>query len=559
MLAPAALLADEPASADAFVLTPASGDAVGGLGAPSAATPRLPHGVHFRDGRYFQDLCGHGWLQCMGRRVLPESYVPYSPPPPPRTKAEAPQGMGPSDVLTAYNVPSSSAANGRIVAIIDSPDSQAYTDLSTYRSAYGLPALPRCTGNPTGALPACFAQVAEDGGPSTGANTCSSEQSCDDGETSLDTQMISAVCPDCSILLVETNLDSGTGADLVAAVATAARLGASAINISFGGVEATDPSSQCATVSGANPVGFTTPGHLVVAASGDYGYEDENCGGTAPAYPASAPDVLAVGGTTLKAGSPYTEIAWNDGTGGQDATVSGCSTEFAQPSWQVPLLSSSGCGKRALVDVSAVAAFSDSTGTSIYIASYTGGNGGDWAGTEGTSAAAPLVAALLTRVGLTTTISNDLGWPYANASAFNDVTTGDDDSNGACNNLLCKSQVGWDGPTGVGTPNATALLALVGSSSGNVSSGSGSGSGSEGDSGSSDDFGSSSAESSGDDHASVTTTTSCTAAGPASAPIDGLAVLAFAGAAAALARRRRATSARLVIAGRPPQVITARE
>ena len=34
--------------------------------------------------------------------------------------------------------------------------SNAYSDLTQYRSQYGLPALPKCSGNPTGSLPACF-------------------------------------------------------------------------------------------------------------------------------------------------------------------------------------------------------------------------------------------------------------------------------------------------------------------------------------------------------------------------------------------------------------------
>ena len=38
----------------------------------------------------------------------------------------------------------------------------------------------------------------------------------------------------------------------------------------------------------------------------------------------------------------------------------------------------------------------------------------------------------------------------AAASNFNDVTSG---SNGTCGTSMCTSRTGWDGPTGLGTPN----------------------------------------------------------------------------------------------------------
>jgi hypothetical protein len=43
-------------------------------------------------------------------------------------------------------------------------------------------------------------------------------------------------------------------------------------------------------------------------------------------------------------------------------------------------------------------------------------------------------------------------FPYGNTGSLNDVTSG---SNGSCGNLLCNSATGWDGPTGLGTPNGT--------------------------------------------------------------------------------------------------------
>ena len=44
-------------------------------------------------------------------------------------------------------------------------------------------------------------------------------------------------------------------------------------------------------------------------------------------------------------------------------------------------------------------------------------------------------------------------FPYSHATALNDVTSG---SNGSCGgSYLCTSVAGFDGPTGLGTPNGT--------------------------------------------------------------------------------------------------------
>jgi MYXO-CTERM domain-containing protein len=100
---------------------------------------------------------------------------------------------------------------------------------------------------------------------------------------------------------------------------------------------------------------------------------------------------------------------------------------------------------RANVDVSAVA-----DNVAVY-------GGGGWGTVGGTSCASPFVAALLTRVGLS---NRDNAFFYANTSAFYDVTQGNNDPSNTCNDVMCNCGVGWDGPTGWGTPNGMALAAL---------------------------------------------------------------------------------------------------
>jgi MYXO-CTERM domain-containing protein len=325
--------------------------------------------------------------------------------------------------------------------------------------------------------------------------------------------MISGACPDCSILLVELGTLSDT--DIQTGVTTAITLGATATSISLGGPE---------TQGGGDPTGsYTTAGHLVLAASGDFAYDldNEQGGGSGASYPASAPDILAVGGTELflKSGAvgtgTYGEGVWNDGNFGtsstdQDVTTSGCSQEFTMPTWQATPTASA-CGTyRATADLSAAATYyggGKETDIAVYCTAFETAGYTAWLPVEGTSASSPLVAALLTRVGMAVPISNSIATLYASSTvaAFNDVgnaTTypipsggSDTDSNASCTpTSLCTVGTGWDGPSGVGTPNGTKLAAL-GASSGS-SSGSSSG-GSNDDAGSEDAGGSSSGSSSG--------------------------------------------------------------
>src|SRR5438093_773696 len=135
-----------------------------------------------------------------------------------------PSGYGPADLQSAYALPSSTAGSGQTVGIVDAfDDPTAEQDLAQYRSFYGLP--PCTTAN------GCFRKVNQTGG------TLPMPPPSPDWalEISLDLDMVSAVCPNCHILLVEsnTNLDS----DLYTAEDTAARLGANAISNSWGGSE----------------------------------------------------------------------------------------------------------------------------------------------------------------------------------------------------------------------------------------------------------------------------------------------------------------------------------
>jgi subtilase family serine protease len=316
----------------------------------------------------------------------------------------APSGYGAPDIQAAYNLPSATAGAGQTVAIVDAfDDPTAESDLAQYRSFYGLPPCTTATG--------CFRKVDETGG------TIYPAPSPDWGlEISLDLDMVSATCPNCHIVLVEatTNLNS----DMYAAEDEAARLGANEISDSWGGNES--------SAETASDVHFNHPGSVITASSGDNGY--------GVSYPAASQYVTAVGGTSLTrdpaAARGWSESAW-DGAG------SGCSAYEPKPSWQ----KDSGCRRRTVADVSAVA--DPNTGVAVLY-------GGLWLEVGGTSASAPIVAGVYALAGNAATVTYG-SYPYAHSSGLYDVTGG---SNGTCSPAyLCTAQAGYDGPTGLGTPD----------------------------------------------------------------------------------------------------------
>ena len=328
-----------------------------------------------------------------------------------------PPGYGPADLQSAYTLAAASASGGtgQTVAIVDAYDDRtAESDLGVYRSQFGLP--PCTTAN------GCFRKVNETGGSTPPSANASWGQ-----EISLDLDMVSAICPNCKILLVEAN--SASFVDLGTSENTAASLGANAISNSYGGGES---SAETTTYDAY----YNHPGHAITVSSGDSGYGVQ--------YPAASKYVTAVGGTSLSRASNsrgWSETAWS-GAG------SGCSAYEAKPSWQTD----TGCARRTVADVSAEA--DPNTGVAVYDStSYLGQSG--WLVFGGTSVASPIIASVYGLAGNGSSV-NYGSTPYANLSALFDVTSG---SNGSCGgSYLCTARTGYDGPTGNGTPNgATAF------------------------------------------------------------------------------------------------------
>jgi len=317
-----------------------------------------------------------------------------------------PSGYGPANLQAAYGLGGTSGS-GRTVAIVDAyDDPTAASDLNVYRSQFGLPA---CGAG-------CFTKVNQSGGTTYPRANGGWAQ-----EISLDLDMVSAICPDCHILLVEAS--SSSLANLATAVGYAASVkGVVAISNSYGGSDGTNNSNYENAAKG---------GIAVTASTGDNGYGVES--------PASYSDVVAVGGTTLnKSGSTYSETAWS-GAG------SGCSTYNANPGWQ----SGTSCLKKANADVSAVA--NPNTGVSVYDSTQYQGRAG-WLVFGGTSVASPIIASVYALADNFGSSAGQYTWTHSSGN-LHDVSSG---SNGSCSTAVwCHAGTGWDGPTGLGTPKGT--------------------------------------------------------------------------------------------------------
>ena len=266
-----------------------------------------------------------------------------------------PQGWTPRQLERAYRLPVNLRSHQTVAVSIAGRTPHLGSYLRTYRAHFGLPAC----GQPSGCL-----RIVNQKGKATPAAP-SSLGSGWDVEATLDVSMISVACPHCKILVVEAN--SPSVSDLARADDTAARLGAQVISNSYG-IRESGYSQTFAR-------DYRHPGHMVVASSGDFGFDAAN-------FPANLATVTAVGGTTLSRAHNargFTERVWNDpsifGAGS-----SGCSAYVRKPAWQ----HSPHCPGRTVADTSAVAA-----DIPIYNKAW-----GGWLTVAGTSVAAPLTSGI---------------------------------------------------------------------------------------------------------------------------------------------------------------------
>jgi lysophospholipase L1-like esterase len=328
---------------------------------------------------------------------------------------------GPDALQTAYDLPSSANGQGQTVAIVDAFDyPNLDSDLELYRNQYGLATCNTANG--------CFTKLNQDGQqgnyPSYNAGWA--------GEEVLDVDMVSAICPNCHITVVEAN--STNSADLNAAENTAVASGAKFISNSWGG-----PSPITGSVNGP---WASHPGVVITASTGDSGY--------GVSYPAAYTNTVAVGGTSLLPAANdrgWAEIAWTAGG-------SGCSSE-SKPSWQAD----TGCTGHTVADVSAVA--DPYTGVNIYDSDPNGPTMG-WGQIGGTSASSPIIAAAYALAGDPgTNAGAAVMYGPGHPGMLNDIVSGINAINGCTPAYLCTAGPGYDGPTGLGTPNGIGVFTVA--------------------------------------------------------------------------------------------------
>jgi subtilase family serine protease len=330
-------------------------------------------------------------------------------------------GLTAAQIGTAYGLAGltfgghAASGSGQTIAVVDAyNDPNIAAELAVFDSANSLPA------------PPSLSVVGQDGTPALPATDAGWAQ-----EVALDVEWAHALAPGASIVLVEAN--STSTADLMAAVKTAAKIpGVTVISMSWGGPEGPFWKAYDAV--------FATPGITFVASSGDDGP------GVGAQWPASSPNVVGVGGTTLllAGGSYQSETVWGGSSGGYSSIV-------AEPSFQAGIQSS---GFRSVPDV----AFDANTDTGVEVYSIDPGNGqGTWLVAGGTSLGTPAWAGLIAIADQGRAL-NSLG----TLSSSQTLTTLYSLPPSAFHTI----GGGFNTQTGLGTPNGSALiLGLVASSS----------------------------------------------------------------------------------------------
>jgi subtilase family serine protease len=342
--------------------------------------------------------------------------------------------FGPSQLQQIYSLPSAKAGKGQTVAVVDAfSDSTVASDLTKYRKTFKLPPCTVASG--------CFRVLNQKGKPSP----LPAPNPGWAGEISLDVQMVSAICPNCKIVLVEA--DNNSDKNLAIAVGAAQRAGAAQISNSYGSPECVDHKGKIICQSPENFASYyNIPKTIITASTGDSSWF------AGPQWPADFGTVIAVGGTSTY---PYDnkrgwfETAWTDGG-------SGCSKYIMRPSWIPKRIVKCPGDTRGIADVSADA--DPYTGVLVYETyPYTKGY---FYVFGGTSVSSPIIASVYALAGNATSQTYGASL-YAPGASLNDVVVGkngipgtENDAGQTCTpTKICVAMPGWDGPTGNGTPS----------------------------------------------------------------------------------------------------------
>ena len=364
----------------------------------------------------------------------------------------------PSSLAGITSLQAAQLGAGQTIYLIDAQDDPAaYGELLAFSQLFGLPACTQKTlAAGTSTLPAAsmtgceFYQVyaSPAGAPTSTAPTYDPKWAV---EIAMDVQWAHAIAPMARLVLIEAS--APTMAAMTGAIQLANQLGPGIVSMSFGTPEASFAPSVESLFQVANMSYF--------AATGD--------NGAGVLWPSASPEVVAVGGTSLSytAGGRRAETAWASTDGGLSAFFP--SPAYQGASAQLPAPQRF----RTVADV----AMNADPNTGQYVAVVPNATTCSfcqisWLTAGGTSLSTPQWAGLAALSNALRAQANKpaLGDPHAalygplasSASAyaanFGDVLLG---SNGTCS--LCLAKKGYDGPTGLGTPNGLSIVnALAG-------------------------------------------------------------------------------------------------
>lgn len=361
---------------------------------------------------------------------------------------------------------------GQTVVIIDSyGDPTLRQDLAVFDQQYGLPVAKVQQLAPIGTVP-----YDPNNKEIVGWQT----------ETTLDVEMVHAVAPEASIVVLTSPVDETEG---VAGLPQFLQLEQYAMDNHLGNV--VSQSWAASEVSLNDAAGqteiakwdaffqqATTSAHMTfIGSSGDNGATDYTdvslshySSSPTTSFPGDNPWVTSVGGTALSnTGNAYQEVVWNSNGG---ASGGGFSRFYSIPAFQQALPASARGqfnGRRGVPDVAADA--DPSTGLAIYGVDPQDPTGAHrWSLAGGTSAGSPFWAGVMAiadqvagrPLGYINPALYEIAASSQYTNAYRDITSGDNSfSGGGVNVAGYNATIGWDATTGLGTPNAAVLIPLL--------------------------------------------------------------------------------------------------
>jgi kumamolisin len=345
----------------------------------------------------------------------------------------------PPQVATLYDYPTGLDGSGECIALIELGGGFNPTDLSNYWSGLNLTTTPTVTAVSVG----------------NGSNSPTGDPSGPDGEVMLDIEVAGSIASGAKIVAYfAENTDAGFLNAITTAVHDTTN-NPSVISISWGGPESSWTQQAMTSMDQAFQAAAAIGVTVTVAAGDDGSTDGVNDGLQHVDFPASSPNVLACGGTTLN-GSGTTissETVWNELANNEGATGGGISDVFPLPSYQSsanipPSANPGGHVGRGVPDVAGDA--DPTTGYTTLVDGQSGVIGG-------TSAVAPLWAGLIAlinqSIGKPVGFVNPLLYQANEAADFHDITSG--------NNGAYSAGPGWDACTGLGSPKGVQIMGAL--------------------------------------------------------------------------------------------------